>query len=80
MIYNKIIKIKSQIFKELFNSLKNLNNIQKIFIFFLLLVFCFVILGNFKNKFDLTFKLNKILENMIIKNPGQWIWTHDRWK
>ena len=49
MIYNKIIKIKSQIFKELFNSLKNLNNIQKIFIFFLLLVFCFVILGNFKN-------------------------------
>ena len=36
--------------------------------------------GNFKNKFDLTFKLNKILENMIIKNPGQWIWTHDRWK
>ena len=36
--------------------------------------------GNFKNKLDLTFKLNKILENMIIKNPGQWIWTHDRWK
>ena len=25
-------------------------------------------------------KLNKIIENMIIKNPNQWIWTHDRWK
>jgi len=49
MIYNKIIKIKSQIFKELFNSLKNLNSVQKIFIFFLILVFCFVILGNLKN-------------------------------
>jgi len=36
--------------------------------------------GDYKNKLDLTFKLNKILENMIIKNPGQWIWTHDRWK
>ena len=24
--------------------------------------------------------LNKIIENMIIKNPNQWIWTHDRWK
>ena len=24
--------------------------------------------------------LNKILEKMILKNPDQWIWTHDRWK
>ena len=24
--------------------------------------------------------LNKLLEKMIIKNPDQWIWTHDRWK
>ena len=23
---------------------------------------------------------NKVIENMIIKNPNQWIWTHDRWK
>ena len=28
----------------------------------------------------ITFKLNKTLENMILKNPSQWIWTHDRWK
>jgi len=36
--------------------------------------------SNFKNKNELTQKLNQILENMIIKNPDQWIWTHDRWK
>ncbi len=29
---------------------------------------------------DITLELNKILENMIIKNPEQWIWTHGRWK
>ena len=23
--------------------------------------------------------LNKILEKMILKNPDQWIWTHNRW-
>ena len=37
----------------------------------------------FENDHDvetITFKLNKILENMILKNPSQWIWTHDRWK
>ncbi len=28
----------------------------------------------------ITVKLNKILENMIIANPEQWIWTHNRWK
>ena len=36
--------------------------------------------SNFKNKIDLTIKLNKILEEMIIRNPTQWIWTHNRWK
>ena len=35
---------------------------------------------NFNNKLDLTLELNKILEEMIRKNPRQWIWTHDRWK
>ena len=35
---------------------------------------------HFKNKIDLSDKLNKVLENMIIKNPKQWIWTHNRWK
>jgi len=37
----------------------------------------------FENHHDvetITFKLNKVLENMILKNPSQWIWTHDRWK
>ena len=24
--------------------------------------------------------LNKILEKMISRDPGQWIWTHNRWK
>ena len=28
----------------------------------------------------ITLKLNKILEEMILKNPDQWIWTHNRWK
>ena len=36
--------------------------------------------NNFENKFELTKKLNEILEKMIIKNPSQWIWTHNRWK
>ena len=29
---------------------------------------------------NITLKLNKILEKMILKNPDQWIWTHNRWK
>ena len=29
---------------------------------------------------NITFKLNKILEKMIMTNPEQWIWTHNRWK
>ncbi len=36
--------------------------------------------SNNKDKLFITNELNKILENMIIKNPNQWIWTHDRWK
>jgi KDO2-lipid IV(A) lauroyltransferase len=24
--------------------------------------------------------INQNIEKMIIKNPTQWIWTHDRWK
>jgi KDO2-lipid IV(A) lauroyltransferase len=35
---------------------------------------------DFKNKLALSEKLNKIIEKMIIKNPNQWIWTHNRWK
>ena len=29
---------------------------------------------------SITYKLNKVLEEMILKNPDQWIWTHNRWK
>ena len=29
---------------------------------------------------DITIYLNNLLEKMILKNPEQWIWTHDRWK
>ena len=29
---------------------------------------------------DITLKLNKILEKMIIENPQYWIWSHNRWK
>ena len=28
----------------------------------------------------ITIKLNKFLEEMIKKNPDQWIWSHNRWK
>ena len=35
---------------------------------------------NFSDKIEMTEKLNYILEDMIIKNPDQWIWTHNRWK
>ena len=28
----------------------------------------------------ITLELNKILEKMIMMNPSQWIWTHNRWK
>ena len=29
---------------------------------------------------NITLKLNQILEKMIIRNPNQWIWSHNRWK
>jgi len=35
---------------------------------------------NFGNKLELTQELNQVIEKMIIRNPGQWIWTHNRWK
>ena len=37
----------------------------------------------FDNNFSIeqiSLELNKILEKMILKNPDQWIWSHDRWK
>ena len=35
---------------------------------------------NFRNKLELSEELNKILEKMVLRNPGQWIWSHNRWK
>ena len=29
---------------------------------------------------EITEKLNNLLEKMILINPGQWIWSHNRWK
>ena len=29
---------------------------------------------------NITLKLNTLLEKMILKNPDQWIWSHNRWK
>jgi len=29
---------------------------------------------------NITLKINQVLEKMIINNPKQWIWSHNRWK
>ena len=29
-----------------------------------------------KDKINITIKINQIIESMIKRNPGQWIWTH----
>ena len=29
---------------------------------------------------SITLDLNSLLEQMILKNPSQWIWSHNRWK
>ena len=29
---------------------------------------------------SITLKLNQELEKMVLNNPEQWIWTHNRWK
>ena len=33
-----------------------------------------------KSQEEISGHLNTILEKMILKNPDQWIWTHNRWK
>ena len=35
---------------------------------------------DFKDKLELTLKLNQIIEKLIVENPHEWIWTHNRWK
>ena len=39
-----------------------------------------VIFDDSQNTEKITINLNKIIEKMILINPEQWIWTHDRWK
>ncbi len=34
----------------------------------------------YDDKIKLSERLNSVLENMILRNPYQWIWTHNRWK
>ena len=29
---------------------------------------------------NITLEINQIIEKMIIKNPTQWLWSHNRWK
>ena len=37
-------------------------------------------LSGLTSKFEISEKLNRVLENMITIKPDQWIWTHNRWK
>ena len=39
-----------------------------------------IVFGENESIDTITENLNKIIEKMILNNPGQWIWTHDRWK
>ena len=39
-----------------------------------------IIARKYDNKFQLTEKLNNLLEDMILYKPDQWIWSHNRWK
>jgi len=47
---------------------------------FNLKIFDPIIFSNSETIESITLSLNKILENMILNNPNQWIWTHNRWK
>ena len=39
-----------------------------------------IVINKKKSQEEISEHLNKILEKMILKNPDQWIWTHNRWK
>ena len=29
---------------------------------------------------NITLKINQIIEKIILDNPKQWMWSHNRWK
>ena len=29
---------------------------------------------------NITIKINQVIEKMILQDPKQWIWSHNRWK
>ena len=33
-----------------------------------------------KDTKNITLKINQVIEKMILNNPAQWIWSHNRWK
>ena len=39
-----------------------------------------IVISSEKSQEEISKHLNEILEKMILKNPDQWIWTHNRWK
>ena len=67
-------------------SIKYKLNIVPIFIkrdknnYFKMKVYDPIFPSQFDDKTKITKKLNEILEGMIVKNPDQGIWTHNRWK
>ena len=37
--------------------------------------------GDVKNDIkNITLKINQKIEKMVVQNPGQWLWSHNRWK
>ena len=39
-----------------------------------------IVINSENSQEEISVHLNKILEKMILQNPEQWIWTHNRWK
>jgi len=39
-----------------------------------------LVYSNHESIESITLDLNHVLEKLILKNPGQWIWSHNRWK
>ncbi len=65
-------KFKCKIVPIYIERLKNIN--------FKLTVYEPVNYSSEKTTESITLDLNHLLEKMILKNPDQWIWSHDRWK